>query len=98
MLAELDLQVKVDEDIFDLIPGFLLNQSRELQRLQQALAEGDLSTIRRIGHRIRGTGQMYGFGGLGVLGQALETTPRPEELPELVETLGHYLAQVRYSV
>ncbi len=44
--------VSIDPDIMDLIPAFLLNRSKDLQAMRQALAAGDFETVRGIARRL----------------------------------------------
>ncbi len=91
-----NLIVEVDEDLLDLVPAYLQNQRDSLPELRAAVARGDMATLRRAGHRLKGSALMYGFGELGELGAALEQGPL-EEMEVLLARMEQYLATVRYT-
>jgi HPt (histidine-containing phosphotransfer) domain-containing protein len=66
------LIVYVDEDLQDLIPGYLENRKRDVARLTSALDNADFQTIRTIGHQMKGSGGGYGFDRITEIGRALE--------------------------
>ena len=86
--------VEIDEDLLDLVPGYLQNQRDSLPLLRQALASGDLAVLRSAGHRLKGSASMYGFQRLGELGAALELG-EPGELAGVLRQVEHYLEVVQ---
>lgn len=89
--------VKVDEEIEDLIPGFLENRASDVKTLLQALQEKDYETIRSLGHKMKGSGGGYGFDALTDLGHELEEASKeknPEEIQRLIRKLSHFLEHV----
>lgn len=62
--------------IDDLVPDMLRGIAASARQIGGLLAADALDTIRRIGHRIAGSGAVYGFPGLGALGRAIETAAR----------------------
>lgn len=64
--------VIVDEDIKELIPGFLRNRESDIKKLTEALEEEDFETIRIIGHSMKGFGSGYGFRFVSEIGAVLE--------------------------
>ena len=86
--------VKVDEEIEDLVPGFLENRANDLKLLRNALQAKDYETIRSLGHRMKGSGGGYGFDAITDLGHGLEEASRekdPEEIQRLIRELSHFL-------
>ena len=55
-----------------LLPLFYETSRQSLDEARQALSRGDLETVRRLGHRLKGSAGSYGFGELGQAGAALE--------------------------
>ncbi|MFP5258651.1 MAG: response regulator [Acidobacteriota bacterium] len=55
-----------------LLPFFFDTSEQGLAEARQALAQGDLETVRRQGHRLKGSAGSYGFGELGEAAAALE--------------------------
>ena len=64
--------VEVDADIADLIPTYLERGREAIAAVEEALRRQRFDDIRQSGHRLRGTGSMYGFPRLTALGGALE--------------------------
>lgn len=64
--------VYIDADLAEIVPGFLENRRRDVQFLQAALQQDDLTTIRVLGHRMKGDGGGYGFDTISMIGEALE--------------------------
>jgi hypothetical protein len=46
--------VRADPDIADLIPGFLENRRRDVDKMREALTQGEYETIRVLGHSMKG--------------------------------------------
>ena len=66
------IQVRVDPDLQDLIPGYLENRGKDLLVYQQALEKGDFESIGVLGHSMKGSGGGYGFNDLTSIGRAIE--------------------------
>ncbi len=64
--------VAVDPDLQDLVPGFLENRRKDAAALDRAAQAKDLSTVRLLGHRMKGDGGGYGFHEISKIGDALE--------------------------
>jgi HPt (histidine-containing phosphotransfer) domain-containing protein len=62
----------VDEDLSDLIPGFLIHKRADVSAVIAAIARRDYAQISRIAHRIKGEGGSYGFATMTDLGRSLE--------------------------
>jgi HPt (histidine-containing phosphotransfer) domain-containing protein len=70
--AEDAIPVNIDQDLEEIVPGFLENRRRDVQTLKTALQENNLAEIRTIGHRMKGDGGGYGFDAISMMGDALE--------------------------
>jgi HPt (histidine-containing phosphotransfer) domain-containing protein len=86
--------VEIDEDLLDMVPGYLQNQRDSLPGLRAALAREDREALRSAGHRLKGSALMYGFQGLGELGARLEQGALGE-LEAVLEGIEHYLGTVQ---
>jgi histidine phosphotransfer protein HptB len=64
--------VEVDEDLSDLIPGFLTHKRDDVATILEALAHRDYAEISRIAHRLKGEGGSYGFDSMTEMGRSLE--------------------------
>jgi hypothetical protein len=93
-----DLTVHVEEDIADLVDGFLANQRKVLADLQRPGILND--DVRKGGHSMKGVGGMYGFHWISRFGAHLEkiAVSNPEEIPAMLQMLGDYLESVTFKV
>ncbi len=70
----------ISQDLKAIVPGFLENRRRDVQRLEAALEQNDLKTIEMIGHRMNGDGGGYGFSAISTMGAALEQAAARKDL------------------
>ena len=77
--AEDAIPVQIDQDLEGIIPGFLENRRRDVQTLETALQENNLTAIRTIGHRMKGDGGGYGFDAISMMGEAIEQAAARED-------------------
>lgn len=66
------VRVHVDEELSDLVPGFLDNRRRDVVTMRAALKNGDFEAIRTLGHSMKGAGGGYGFDSITEIGKAIE--------------------------
>ncbi len=89
--------VVVDEDLRDLIPGYLENRRKDVKEILAALDRGDFEAIASLCHKIKGSGGGYGFDGITEIGKACEDAAkqsRPQEVRDQVTHLKAYLDTV----
>lgn len=99
-MSDEKIQVKVDPDLEDLIPGFLNNRTGDLETLRGALSSEDYQSMQSIGHSLKGVGGGYGFTGMSEIGAAIESAAKQqnlEELKQLIEQYGSYLDAVEVT-
>ena len=94
--------VYVDEDIEDLVPGFLENRHGDVDAMNCALNDGDYDTVRVLGHSMKGSGGGYGFNGITDIGMSLEEAAKEENaeaIKKWISELTDYLerVEVRYE-
>lgn len=80
----------IKTDLADLLPGYLAARQREIPELRALLAERNLDGIRRIAHRLKGTGGTYGVAELTRLGDHIESAAQAgdeEAIRELLDQL-----------
>ena len=70
--------------------SFLQNRKRDMQRIADARAQGDLDAVRRIGHNIKGCAKGYGFPEIGVAASAIEDAIRENELAALERSIEQF--------
>lgn len=73
------IKVVIDEDLEDLIPGYLSKRRQDVDKIKACLESSDFEELRSIGHKIKGSGGGYGFDGLSVIGAALENAARADD-------------------
>jgi hypothetical protein len=89
--------VQIDPDLETIVPGFLSNRQRDLTTIEACLKQGDLNTIRLLGHRMKGDGGGYGFDRISMIGHHLEVAALAGDLLGLhhqQEDLRTFLAKV----
>lgn len=89
--------VRVDPELADLIPGYLLNRENDIATIADALEKKDLDTIRIIGHSMKGSGGGYGFESITDIGMLLEKAAKDgndESIRLQVKRLQDYLLQI----
>ncbi|MEO5956210.1 MAG: Hpt domain-containing protein [Nitrospiraceae bacterium] len=100
--AERPITVQIDEDLKEIVPGFLANRRRDVQTLERAFKKNDLHAIHMIGHRLKGDGGGYGFDAISVIGGVLEQAAAREDrdviqrqIAELVDFLARVMVVYR---
>ena len=91
------LIVHIDDELEDIVPGFLENRRDDVTALLKALEQSDYETIRILGHTMKGTGGGYGFDAITDIGQSLEQAAKnkdAEDIRKLVVELSAYLGRV----
>lgn len=94
------ITVVIDPDLQELIPGFLANRHKDVEKLTAALADGDFDVLRIIGHSMKGAGGGYGFDALTDIGAGIERAALARDgdaVREGIDALSDYLARVDVS-
>jgi len=92
--------IKVDPDIADLIPGFLENREKDIEKMEDYLNSGNYEEIERLGHSMKGSGAGYGFDGISEIGRSIEIAGKEkdiEAIKEAIQKLRNYLDRVVIS-
>jgi len=87
----------VDNELADLIPGYLANRKKDIVAIYDALEKNDMDTLRIIGHSMKGSGGGYGFETISEIGMLMEKAAKEglnEDVILQVERLEDYLDQV----
>jgi PAS domain S-box-containing protein len=91
------IRVRIDPEIGDLVDEYLSTRRDELTRLTSLLEAGDLDSIRRIAHNLKGSAGLYGFDELGHIGGAMEGAARAgavDGIEDQIAAMSDYLARV----
>lgn len=89
--------VQIDEDLEDLIPGFLANRREDVQSITESLEKGDMENIRIIGHSMKGSGGGYGFDRITEIGKTIEDAVNDKDVERIRQSnmeLADYLERV----
>ena len=73
------ITVIVDEDLSDLVPGFLLRKRGELEAIRDGATPRDYVAVGRTAHRIKGEGGAYGFDRMSEVGRELEDAAKAHD-------------------
>lgn len=65
--------IRVDEEIKEAAVKYLEKRESDEEKITTMLAAGDYEGIRVAGHRIKGSGGMYGFIKISEIGATIET-------------------------
>ena len=88
---------RIEADLEPLMERFFNNSKKDVEAMRLALADGDMETLRRMGHTAKGTGYGYGMRGMGDLGLALETAAQDCDVAgceDVIKRMAHYLDTV----
>ena len=91
------IRVVADEDIADLIPGYLEHRAEDVAAIHSAIDGGDFEVVRVLGHSMKGSGGGYGFDGVTEIGAALEAAGKeadPVAATHALAALEDYLRRV----
>src|SRR5574337_2202298 len=100
-MEEHAIVVYVDEEIADLVPEFLENRRRDVDRIKRLIEEDRYEELARLGHTMKGTGGGYGFTEISDIGEAIEEAGARrdrEAVMSLCERLETFLAAVTVQV
>ncbi len=90
--------VVVDDDLQDLIPGYLEGRRKDIAAILAALERDDLELIRTIGHKMKGSGGGYGFDRITEIGRGIETAAKDSNRQDILDEandLRDYLDRVK---
>lgn len=91
--------VYIDEDIFDLVPGYIENCRKSVLEMKEAFEDQSFLILQRIGHNFKGSGRGYGFDEISEFGKIIEDNAKINNLEEIkraVTDLENYLNQVKF--
>jgi len=89
--------VHIDEELEDLIPGFLDNRRKDIEKILTALVDEDYELIGMLGHSMKGAGGGYGFDAITDIGFALEQAAKEKNKDKIkahMDELSYYLDRI----
>lgn len=75
--------VTVDEDLRELVPGYLENRRKDIAEIIAALNRNDFETIRSLGHKMKGSGGGYGFDEISEIGRIFEEAAKKADVGQI---------------
>lgn len=84
-----NIEVKIDPDLKQLIPGYLENRRTDFKAISRSLETNDFATIKDIGHNMKGSGMGYGFDTISEIGASLESSALESDSEKIRESLDH---------
>lgn len=81
-------------EILELVPEYLNRKKTDVKTMETALDQDDFKTIEDLAHKMKGSGEGYGFPGLTRLGGKLETAAAKKDMTQLkvwIQELEQYL-------
>ena len=91
------IEIKIDPEIADLIPGFLNNREKDIKTMESCIEEENFEQIERLGHSMKGSGAGYGFNGISEIGSFIEIAGKEKDIEKIkkgIEDLKSYLSRV----
>ncbi len=87
----------VDMDLKDLIPDYLEERLKDMNRIQEAVKAQDYETVKILGHTLKGSGGGYGFDSITEIGIHIESAAEEaneNEIEKWNNKLSDYLDSV----
>lgn len=95
------IEIRIDPDLQDLVPGFLANRRRDVDKLNALLQTRMFAEIRLIGHSMKGAGGGYGFDAITDIGGEIELAALREDAAMVQSGIAHladFLSRVEVVV
>lgn len=93
-------EIRLDKSILPLVPEYLDNRKKDIQRIRHALEKRNFSAIEDLGHKMKGSGKCYGFAKISMLGHRIECFAKEQNVPEIEESvmqMQDYLSNLRFK-
>ena len=96
-MEEEKIIIYADPDIADEIPWYLGQVKEYTEAIEKAVGNADFESIEDAGHRMKGSGQTFGFDAISEMGKSIEQAAKEKDLDEIrkkVEELSRYIEMV----
>jgi CheY-like chemotaxis protein len=80
-------KIILDETLLPLIPEYLRNRKKDIQKIKKALDNNDFDKIEDLGHKMKGSGKCYGFEKISMLGHQIEVSAKEKKSMEIKRSL-----------
>jgi len=68
--------IGVDEEIIDLLPGYIANRWKDIEIAGKALQDQDFEALRFLGHTMKGSGGSHGLDEVSRIGEGIEASAK----------------------
>ena len=89
--------VHADPDLADDIPWYMGQVREYIEAIGAALEKDDFETIRDAGHRMKGSGETFGFDAVSEMGKSIEMAAKEQNAGDIknqVQNLSEYIDRV----
>lgn len=96
-MEEEKIIIYADPDIADEIPWYLGQVKEYTEAIEKAVGNADFESIEDAGHRMKGSGQTFGFDAISEMGKSIEQAAKEKDLDEIgkkVKELSKYIEVV----
>jgi len=97
-IEEADYLVRIDPDLEELMPSFLIKKKTDISELQTAFDNNDFEEVRRLGHKLKGGLSVYGFKTMSEICANIENSAKIRskgEIKEQIDRLNVFIKNVR---
>ena len=94
------IPIRVDALLRDLIPRYLANRRKDIERATVALVRDDFDLIRGIGHNLQGSGRTFGLDEFTAIGAEIERAAKAADRVEIARQLNRiedYLSRIEIA-
>ncbi len=94
------IRIKVSNEVRSLIPEYLKNRHEDITAIREFLKHGNFNGIQTIGHRMKGSGQSYGFDQITLIGEDIERAAKEKSadtVRKAEEDLSEFLGRLEVS-
>lgn len=91
------IRIEIERELAPVVPEYLENRRLDCLLVEQLLLAGGLDEIRKLAHRMKGSGGSYGFDEISEIGENLEGAAMISDAAGIrlaVESLRRYLSRV----
>ena len=96
-MEEQKIVIHADPDLADDIPWYVGQMEEYTEAIEKAMGDNDFETIEDAGHRMKGSGETFGFDAVSKMGKSIEMAAKEKDLDEIrkkVEALARYIKMV----
>jgi HPt (histidine-containing phosphotransfer) domain-containing protein len=82
--------VYVRSEIAEIIPVYIERRKKDLIVMNDALLKNDFETIKRLAHKIKGSGILYGLDKISHIGKELESGIKSNKYDDIKKYVGEF--------